>query len=53
MNKTFIIIQREFMNRASKKSFILLTILMPFICAATVLLPVMLAMVKATKPRKW
>lgn len=39
MNKTFIIIQREFMNRASKKSFILLTILMPFIFAATVLLP--------------
>lgn len=31
MNKTWIIIQREFINRVSKKSFILLTILMPFI----------------------
>ena len=52
MNKTFIIIQREFMNRASKKSFILLTILMPFIFAATVLLPVMLAMVKSDEAKE-
>lgn len=34
MNKILIIIQREFLNRVSKKSFILLTILMPFIFAA-------------------
>ena len=36
MNKILIIIQREFLNRVSKKSFILLTILMPFIFAAII-----------------
>lgn len=36
MNKILIIIQREFLNRVSKKSFILLTILMPFIFAALI-----------------
>ena len=40
------------MNRARKKSFILLTILMPFIFAATVLLPVMLAMVKSDEAKE-
>lgn len=39
MNKTWIIIQREFINRVSKKSFILLTILMPFVFAALILFP--------------
>ena len=29
MNKTFIIIKREFLTRIRKKSFIVLTILMP------------------------
>ena len=47
MNKTFIIIQREFINRVSKKSFIILTILMPFIMAALILVPLMLSMVKS------
>ena len=47
MNKTFIIIQREFVNRVSKKSFIILTILMPFIMAALILVPLMLSMVKS------
>lgn len=46
MNKTLIIIQREFVNRVSKKSFILLTILMPFIFAALILVPVWLASIK-------
>ena len=47
MNKTFIIIQREFINRVSKKSFIILTILMPFIMAALILVPLLLSMVKS------
>ena len=47
MNKTFIIIQREFINRVSKKSFIILTILMPFIMAALILVPLMLSMIKS------
>ena len=47
MNKTFIIIQREFLNRVSKKSFIILTILMPFIMAALIVVPLLLSMVKS------
>ena len=47
MNKTFIIIQREFINRVSKKSFIILTILMPFIMAALIVVPLLLSMVKS------
>lgn len=47
MNKTFIIIQREFLNRVSKKSFIILTILMPFIMAALIIVPLLLSMVKS------
>ena len=42
MNKTLIIIQREFINRVSKKSFILLTILMPFVFAALIFVTLML-----------
>ena len=34
MQKTLLIIQREFLNRVKKKSFIILTVLMPFIMAA-------------------
>lgn len=43
MNKTLIIIQREFLTRVKKKSFILLTLFMPFIFAALIVVPVMLA----------
>ena len=46
MNKTWIIIQRDFINRVSKKSFILLTILMPFIFAALIFVPLWLSTVK-------
>lgn len=46
MNKTLIIIQREYLTRVKKKSFILLTILMPFIFAALIVVPVMLASIK-------
>ena len=40
MSKIYIIIKREFMTRVRKKSFILLTILMPFIFAALVFVPI-------------
>ena len=46
MNKTLIIIQREFLFRVKKKSFILLTILMPFIMVALVALPLWLSTIK-------
>ena len=46
MSKIFIIIQREFLTRIQKKSFIILTILMPFIIAAVVVTPLLLASIK-------
>lgn len=46
MSKIFIIIQREFLTRIQKKSFILLTILMPFIIAAVAVAPLLLASIK-------
>lgn len=52
MSKIWIIIQREFLHRVTKKSFIVLTILMPFIIAATVFVPVWLSMVKSDVPQK-
>ncbi|MBR1712137.1 MAG: ABC transporter permease [Alloprevotella sp.] len=46
MNKILIIIKREFLTRIKKKSFILLTVLMPFIMAALVAVPLWLASIK-------
>ena len=46
MSKTFIIIQREFATRVKKKSFVLLTLLMPFIFAGLIIVPVWLASIK-------
>ena len=46
MNKTLIIVEREFMTRVHKKSFILLTVLMPFVFAALIFVPVALAQIK-------
>lgn len=47
MNKIFIIIRREFMMRIKKKSFIILTILMPFIFAALIFVPLWLSSIKS------
>lgn len=47
MNKILIIIQREFLTRVKKKSFILLTLLMPFIFAALIFVPVWLSSIKS------
>lgn len=46
MSKILIIIQREFLTRIQKKSFIILTILMPFIIAAVAVTPLLLASIK-------
>ncbi len=46
MSKTLLIIQREFLTRVKKKSFILLTILMPFIMVALVAVPIWLASIE-------
>lgn len=51
MNKIWIIIQREFMTRVKKKSFILLTILMPFIFAALIMVPLMLATIQGDEQK--
>ena len=44
MNKILLIIQREYLSRVRKKSFLILTILTPFLMAAIVVVPAYLAM---------
>lgn len=46
MSKVLIIIQREYATRVKKKSFVILTILMPFIFAALVFVPLWLASIE-------
>ena len=46
MNKIFIIVKREFTYRVTKRSFLVLTLLMPFLFAAVVFVPLMLSSVK-------
>lgn len=41
MNKTAIIIQREFLSRVKKKSFLVMTILGPILIAALIIVPVL------------
>ncbi len=43
-NKTFLIISREYTSRVKKKSFIILTILLPILMAGLIFLPVLLMM---------
>ena len=45
-NKTFLIIAREYITRVRKKSFILITILMPILMALLIALPALLVMNK-------
>lgn len=47
MNKIGLIIKREYLRRVSKKSFLVLTILMPFLIAALVFVPLWLATIKS------
>lgn len=43
MNKIFLIIQREYLTRVRKRSFLIMTILGPVLMAATIIIPVYLA----------
>ena len=52
MNKTRIIILREYTTRVSKKSFILLTLLMPFLFAAIATVPFLLGKIKNDEQQK-
>lgn len=47
MSKIGIVIGREYMTRVKKKSFIILTILMPFLMVAMVSVPMLLGMIKS------
>ena len=46
MSNLWIVISREYMTRVKKKSFIILTILMPFLFVALGFVPVLLGMIK-------
>ena len=52
MNKILIVIEREFSTRIRKKSFILLTILMPFLVIGVICLPILLAGLDSNKEIK-
>lgn len=51
MNKSVIILKREYLTRVRKKSFILLTLLVPFLFGAITILPAWLAMQDDTEKR--
>lgn len=52
MNTLKLIVEREYANRVRKKSFILMTILMPFLFVALALLPMWLANLKDSGTKK-
>jgi ABC-2 type transport system permease protein len=51
MKKTGIIIKREYLRRVSKKSFLLLTLLMPFLMTALLFVPLWLAQIRSGEAR--
>jgi ABC-2 type transport system permease protein len=51
MNKLSIIIQREYLRRVSKKSFLLLTLLIPFFFVAMMFVPLWLTSIKSGEIR--
>lgn len=50
-NKIFIVIGREYLTRVRKKTFILLTLLMPFLMAVLCAAPILLGMVKDSEQK--
>lgn len=52
MSPLQLIIQREYLSRVKKKSFILLTVFMPFLFVAIALVPALLASVKDSSEKK-
>jgi ABC-2 type transport system permease protein len=51
MNKSIIILKREYLTRVRKKSFVILTLLVPFLFGAITILPAWLAMQDDTEKR--
>ena len=51
MNKSLLILKREYLTRVKKKSFIIMTLLVPFIFAALTVLPTYLALMDDDKER--
>lgn len=51
MSKIGLVIKREYMTRVRKKSFLILTILTPFLMVALIALPLLLSMVKDSSVR--
>jgi len=51
MSKIGLIIKREYLYRVSKKSFIILTLLMPFLIVAMIFVPLWLASIKGSEIR--
>lgn len=51
MNKALIILKREYLTRVRKKSFVVMTLLVPFLFAAFTILPAWLAMQDDTERR--
>ena len=47
-----LIIQREFYSRVKKKSFIILTVLIPFLFAGFIFLPILMAQIKDSEEKK-
>lgn len=52
MNKLWIVAQREFAVKVKKKSFIIMTILMPFLIAALIFVPAMLGSMSSNKQNR-
>ena len=52
MNKILLIIQREYLTRVKKKSFIIMTIVGPLLMAAMIILPAFLAKWSENTDRK-
>lgn len=52
MNKTFLILKREYLTRVKKKSFIITTLLVPFFMAGIIVIPTWLAMKGDKQERK-
>lgn len=52
MNKIGLIIKREYLRRVSKKSFLLLTFLTPFLFAALVFVPLWLSTIKGDEAKQ-
>ncbi|MGB3947343.1 MAG: ABC transporter permease [Bacteroidia bacterium] len=51
MNKIFLIIQREYLTRVKKKSFIIMTILGPLLLAGIMIVPIWLSMQKPSQQK--